>query len=154
MHRTRILILGGGFGGIYAALEMEKHLARRPNVEVTLITRDNFFLFTPMLHEVAAGDPELSTIVNPLRELLRRVNTFVGTVEAIDLDARLLIPPSVSTPAKLPPATEVRVALDWTLDLCFAKDFACTASGPAAAGTGVRVEIAAPGRALAGAGAS
>jgi NADH:ubiquinone reductase (H+-translocating) len=90
MHRTRILILGGGFGGVYAALEMEKHLARRPDVEVTLITRDNFFLFTPMLHEVAAGDLELSTIVNPLRKLLRRVNTFVGTVEAIDLDARLV----------------------------------------------------------------
>ena len=49
---------------------------------------------------------------------------------------------------------KVRVALDWTLDLCFAKDFACTASGPAPAGRGVRVEIAAPGRALAGAGAS
>ena len=48
----------------------------------------------------------------------------------------------------------MRVALDWTLDLCFAKDFACTAFGPAAAGTGVRVEIAVPGRALAGAGAS
>ena len=90
MHRTRILILGGGFGGVYAALEMEKHLARRPDVEVTLVTRDNFFLFTPMLHEVAAGDLELSTIVNPLRKLLSRVNTFVGTVEAIDLDARLV----------------------------------------------------------------
>jgi NADH:ubiquinone reductase (H+-translocating) len=90
MHRTRILILGGGFGGVYAALEMDKHLARRPDVEVTLVTRDNFFLFTPMLHEVAAGDLELSTIVNPLRKLLRRVNTFIGTVEAIDLDARLV----------------------------------------------------------------
>ena len=67
MHQTRILILGGGFGGVYAALEMERHLARRPDVEVTLVTRDNFFLFTPMLHEVAAGDLELSTIVNPLR---------------------------------------------------------------------------------------
>jgi len=90
MDRTRILILGGGFGGVYAALELEKHLARRSHVEVTLVTRDNFFLFTPMLHEVAAGDLELSTIVNPLRKLLRRVNTFVGTVEAIDLDARLV----------------------------------------------------------------
>ena len=48
----RILILGGGFGGIYAALELEKVLARREDLEVTLITRDNFFLFTPMLHEV------------------------------------------------------------------------------------------------------
>jgi len=84
----RVLILGGGFGGVYAALEFEKLLARRAGLEVTLITRDNFFLFTPMLHEVAASDLELSTIVNPLRKLLRRVGTFVGDVEAIDLGAR------------------------------------------------------------------
>ena len=84
----RILILGGGFGGVYAALELEKILARRDGVDVTLVTRDNFFLFTPMLHEVAAADLELDTIVNPLRKLLRRVNTFVGNVEAIDLEAR------------------------------------------------------------------
>ena len=85
---NRILVLGGGFGGVYAALELEKVLARRDDLEVTLVTRDNFFLFTPMLHEVAAGDLELGTIVNPLRKLLRRVNTFVGNVDAIDLDAR------------------------------------------------------------------
>jgi NADH:quinone reductase (non-electrogenic) len=84
----RILILGGGFGGIYAALELEKILGRRDDLEVTLVTRDNYFLFTPMLHEVAAGDLELNTIVNPLRKLLGRVNTFVGNVEAIDLEAR------------------------------------------------------------------
>jgi NADH dehydrogenase len=84
----RILIVGGGFGGIYAALELEKVLARHDGIEVTLVTRDNFFLFTPMLHEVAAGDLELSTIVNPLRKLLKRVSTFVGSVEAIDLEAR------------------------------------------------------------------
>jgi NADH dehydrogenase len=84
----RIVILGGGFGGVYAALELEKLLARRRDLQVTLVTRDNFFLFTPMLHEVAAGDLELSTIVNPLRKLLRRVSTFVGTVQRIDLDAR------------------------------------------------------------------
>src|SRR5262245_48460837 len=84
----RILILARGFGGIYAALELEKILARRDEIEVTLVTRDNFFLFTPMLHEVAAGDLELNTIVNPLRKLLARVNTFVGNVEAIDLETR------------------------------------------------------------------
>jgi NADH dehydrogenase len=84
----RILVLGGGFGGIYAALELEKVVARHPHVEVTLVTRDNFFLFTPMLHEVAASDLAMHAIVNPLRKLLRRVHTFVGDVEAIDLDAR------------------------------------------------------------------
>ena len=84
----RILILGGGFGGIYAALELEKLLAQRRDLEVTLVTRDNYFLFTPMLAEVAAGELELSAIINPLRRLLRRVKTFVGTIEAIDLESR------------------------------------------------------------------
>jgi len=50
-RRKKILILGGGFGGLYAALQLEKTLAHDPNVEVTLVNRENFFLFTPMLHE-------------------------------------------------------------------------------------------------------
>jgi NADH dehydrogenase len=87
----RVLILGGGFGGIYAALKLEKLLRRHDDLEVTLITRDNYFLFTPMLPEVAAGELEQNTIVNPLRKLLRRVKSFVGTIEAIDLNARHVI---------------------------------------------------------------
>jgi NADH:ubiquinone reductase (H+-translocating) len=58
--KHRILILGGGFGGLYTALELEKKLPNYPNVEVTLVNRENFFLFTPMLHEVAANS--LSTM--------------------------------------------------------------------------------------------
>lgn len=84
----RVLILGGGFGGVYAALRLERLLARHDNLEVTLVTRDNYFLFTPMLPEVAAAELEQSTIVNPLRRLLRRVKSFVGAIEAIDLTAR------------------------------------------------------------------
>ena len=74
----RILILGGGFGGLYTALELEKTLARDSDVEVTLVNRENFFLFTPMLHEVAASDLDLTDIVNPVRKLLRRVKFFEG----------------------------------------------------------------------------
>lgn len=84
----RVLILGGGFGGVYAALRLEKLLARYSGLEVTLVTRDNYFLFTPMLPEVAAAELEQSTIVNPLRRLLKRVRSFVGAIEAIDLAAR------------------------------------------------------------------
>jgi len=88
---VRILILGGGFGGIYAALELEKHLARRDDVEVTLVTRDNFFLFTPMLHEVAASDLDMTHIVNPVRKMLRHVNFFDGDVEHLDLERRVVV---------------------------------------------------------------
>src|SRR5271166_2710037 len=88
MAVKRILILGGGFGGIYAAIRLEKLLGRGTDAEITLITRDNFFLFTPMLHEVAACDLELSTIINPLRKMLRRVSTFIGNIEHIDLERK------------------------------------------------------------------
>src|SRR5271170_1031836 len=84
----RVLILGGGFGGIYAAIELERALRDRDNVNITLVTRDNYFLFTPMLHEVAASDLEMSTIVNPLRKLLRRVKTFIGSIETINLEEK------------------------------------------------------------------
>src|SRR5438094_4227246 len=59
-NKTRVLILGGGFGGLYAALEFEKR--RDPQFEVTVVNRENFFLFTPMLHEIAASDLDLTNI--------------------------------------------------------------------------------------------
>jgi NADH dehydrogenase FAD-containing subunit len=76
MQKTRVLILGGGFGGLYAALEFEKR--REPDIEVTLISEENFFLFTPMLHEVAASDLDLTHIVNPIRRMLRHVRFLLG----------------------------------------------------------------------------
>ena len=84
-RKKRILILGGGFGGVYAAIQLEKMLARRGAVEICLVSRDNFFLFTPMLHEIAASDLEITNIVNPLRKLLRKVEVLVGDVKQIDL---------------------------------------------------------------------
>src|SRR5215472_8710887 len=86
--RKRVLILGGGFGGIYTALELEKALSRHTSVEVTLVNRENFFLFTPMLHEVAASDLDITHIVSPIRKLLRKVTFFHGDVEVIDLPSR------------------------------------------------------------------
>ncbi len=86
----RIAIAGGGFGGVYTALELEKRLAGDPDVEITLISHDNFFLFTPMLHEVAASDLDLTTIVNPIRKMLRKVNFIAGDVQSVDLDKKML----------------------------------------------------------------
>jgi NADH dehydrogenase len=90
-QRKRIVILGGGFGGLYAALELEKRLARDPDIEITLVNRENFFLFTPMLHEVAASDLDMTHIVNPIRKLLRRAHFFCGNVERIDLEHKRVI---------------------------------------------------------------
>ena len=83
--KKRILILGGGFGGLYTALELDRTIAGRPDVEVTLVNRENFILFTPMLHEVAASDIDLTHIVNPIRKMLKHVNFFHADVRSIDL---------------------------------------------------------------------
>jgi NADH:ubiquinone reductase (H+-translocating) len=88
---TRVVILGGGFGGLYTALKLEKELRKRSDIEVTLVNRENFFLFTPMLHEVAAADLDLANIVNPFRKMFKRVNFFNGQVERIDLESRQVI---------------------------------------------------------------
>ncbi len=86
--KKRIVILGGGFGGLYTALEIERTIARDPDVDVTLVNHDNFFLFTPMLHEVAASDLDMTHIVNPIRKLLKRVQFFQGDVERVYLDEK------------------------------------------------------------------
>ena len=88
MKKTKIVIAGGGFAGLYAAKYFDKHLARRADIEVTLIARENFILFTPMLHEVAAGDLAPGDIVNPLRRILRHVNVIEADVQGVDLDSR------------------------------------------------------------------
>jgi NADH dehydrogenase len=91
-RKKRIVILGGGFGGVYAAIHLEKLLTREGAVEICLVSRDNFFLFTPMLHEIAASDLEITNIVNPLRKLLHKVEVLVGDVNQIDLpNKRVLI---------------------------------------------------------------
>src|SRR6516165_11779776 len=89
MKKTRVLIVGGGFGGLYAALEFEKRLYA--DIEITLISEENFFLFTPMLHEVAASDLDLTHIVNPIRKMLRHVRFFEGEVQSVDLVHRCVI---------------------------------------------------------------
>jgi NADH dehydrogenase len=70
---------------MYAALEFERALEQGADLDVTLVNRDNFFLFTPMLHEVAASDLDITNIVSPIRKLLRRVTFFHGNIESIDL---------------------------------------------------------------------
>src|SRR5438094_3085626 len=86
--KTKIVIAGGGFGGLYAAKYFDKTLAGRDDIEVTLISRENFILFTPMLHEIAAGDLSPNDIVNPLRRILHHVKFVEADVQAVDLNAR------------------------------------------------------------------
>lgn len=89
--RHRVVILGGGFAGIYAALELDREFAARPDVQVTLVNRENFVLFTPMLHEIAAGDLDITNIVNPIRKLLKHVSFIEGQVRELDLRSRRVV---------------------------------------------------------------
>ncbi|MEO8604068.1 MAG: FAD-dependent oxidoreductase [bacterium] len=88
---TRIVVLGGGFAGIYAVRELERLLGRDQQVEITLVNKDNFFVFTPMLHEVAASDLDLTHIVNPIRKFLRHATFFHGDVLEIDLQNKAVV---------------------------------------------------------------
>lgn len=85
---TDILIIGGGFGGMNAALELDKLLKRKLDVRVTLISRTNFYLFTPLVAEVAASLVEPRHAVNSIRRMLRRVRFIEGTVQTIDAERR------------------------------------------------------------------
>ena len=89
-RRRRVLILGGGFGGAYAAQRLGQTVGKRQDVDVVLISRENYLLFTPMLHEVAAGDLYPPDIVEPLRKWLRRIRFIEGEVVEIDLQARVV----------------------------------------------------------------
>lgn len=86
--KKRIIIAGGGFAGLYAAKHLDKTIARHADVEVVLISDQDFTLFTPLLHEVAAGDLYPGDIINPLRRILRHVTVVEAEVEAIDLGTR------------------------------------------------------------------
>jgi NADH dehydrogenase len=82
-----IVILGGGFGGVYTALRLEQFL-RRGEAGVTLISRDNYFLMTPLLFEAGSGVLEPRHAVNPIRLMLRHTNFVQAEVQRIDLDAK------------------------------------------------------------------
>ncbi len=87
---TDVLIIGGGFGGINAARRLDRLLKRRLSATVTLISRTNFQLFTPLLAEVAASLIDSLHAVNPIRRMLKRVRFTQATVQKLDPNARLV----------------------------------------------------------------
>jgi NADH dehydrogenase len=67
LKKHHILILGGGFGGVYTARRLDSLFARRDDVTITLLSSENFLLFTPMLPEVVSSSIEPAHIVSPIR---------------------------------------------------------------------------------------
>ncbi len=90
MRPARVVVLGGGFGGVYAALNLERLVAKGAPVDVSLVNRENYLVFQPMLPEVIAGDVGILDTVSPLRQLLQRTRLFVREIEGVDLDRRVV----------------------------------------------------------------
>src|SRR5262245_50470369 len=88
--KRRVLILGGGFAGAYAALHLERRLRDAPDIEIELVAKENFVLFTPMLHEIAGADLSVTDIVQPLRKMLRHTQVGIADVESIDLKNKVV----------------------------------------------------------------
>jgi NADH:quinone reductase (non-electrogenic) len=87
-RRKRIVILGGGFGGVYTARYLEKALGRRDDFEIVLVNKENYFVFQPMLPEVISGSIGMLDTVSPIRRILPRTNLHVRDVESVDLANR------------------------------------------------------------------
>ncbi len=86
--RHRVVIVGGGFGGVATAQRLEQLLTHRPEVAVTLVSESNFLLFTPMLAGVASGSLVPRHVAAPLRATCPRTTIRRATVETVDTDAR------------------------------------------------------------------
>jgi NADH dehydrogenase len=89
--RKRIVILGGGFGGVYTAKYLEKELGSRDDFEITLINKENYFVFQPMLPEVISGSIGLLDTVSPIRRLLPKTSLHVRELESVDLESRTVV---------------------------------------------------------------
>src|SRR6266566_3179189 len=88
--KKRMLILGGGFGGLYTARHLERLFKRRSDVEIVLVSRDNFLLMTPLLFEVFSGTLDVRHCSFPIRAFLRTTRFVEAAVKGLDLERRVV----------------------------------------------------------------
>ena len=90
--RTRIVILGGGFAGLYSTLHLQRAFRKRDDVELVLVSRNNYFTMTPLLFEAGSGVLEPRHAVSPLRPLfhLEKAQFVEAEILSIDLDRRVV----------------------------------------------------------------
>jgi NADH dehydrogenase len=88
---VRVVVLGGGFGGVTVTRELERlAAARRRELEITLVSEQNFFVLTPLLFEACSGALELRHCAQPIRPALRRAHFVEATVEDVDVERRVV----------------------------------------------------------------
>jgi NADH dehydrogenase len=116
MEKKKVVVVGGGFGGVFAAKELERR--GRDQFDVELINNNNYFVFQPLLPEVAAASIHSSDAVVPLRLLLRRTQVRQADVMGIDFDKKTVT--VVQGFRRLPvdlPYDELVIALGMSVDL-------------------------------------
>ena len=86
----RVVILGGGYGGIYTALKLQI-AARLGQIHLSLVSQENYFLAHPMLAEVVSGSIEPPHIVNPIRRMLPHVHCHQAQIQSVDVDTRTVV---------------------------------------------------------------
>ena len=82
---THILILGSGFAAVEVLKKLQKEFHNNKNIRISIVSKDNFLLFTPMLPEVASGMIETRHIVTPVRTFCKKAEFHEGNLESIDL---------------------------------------------------------------------
>src|SRR5919198_5155180 len=86
-----IVVLGSGFAGVEVLKRLQKKFKNNERVSITLVSRDNFLLFTPMLPEVASGMIETRHIVTPIRSFCNKANFYEANVESIDFKSKHVV---------------------------------------------------------------
>jgi NADH dehydrogenase len=86
LNRKRIVVIGGGFGGVTVLNKLQDRFQTDVTVDITMISKDNYLLFTHMLHEIASGMIETRHIVTPIRSFCKRSRFYCAGVESIDLE--------------------------------------------------------------------
>jgi len=85
---AEILVIGGGFAALHAAMEIARLIGSHTNVRVTVLHDSSNFVLNPLLPEVIGGSVQPSNVVNPIRRVIPKVNDVVAKLDAIDVDNR------------------------------------------------------------------
>ncbi len=90
--KQRILILGGGFAGVYTAMYLEQRMfgIERQRYEISLVSNENYMVFQPLLPEVISGTIEMMHVITPIRRLAKRTTLYTREIQAIDLERRVV----------------------------------------------------------------
>ena len=89
-NKKKVVILGGGFAGVECARQLESKFGNDPEIELVMVSEDNFLLFTPMLPQVASGMIETRHIVLPIRTICKKSKFYESRVKNIDPYGKLV----------------------------------------------------------------